>query len=77
MSSSVYEEQLETIKQALLTCNNDDDRANLISLQQDLQELISLENLESKSSDDENCEDENETEENFDSEKKVRNILLI
>lgn len=75
MSSSVYEEQLETIKQALLTCNNDDDRANLISLQQDLQELISLENIESKSSDDENCE--NETEENFDNEKKVRNILLI
>lgn len=40
---NIYEEQLKQIEAALETCDNDVDRANLISLQSDLKELISLE----------------------------------
>lgn len=48
-STNIYEQQLLQIQQALETCQSEDDRANLISLQTDLRELISLENLEAES----------------------------
>lgn len=44
MTESANEQQLAMIKQALLACDNDEDRANLESLERDLTELISLEN---------------------------------
>lgn len=48
----LYEQQLVQIQEALKTCDNDEDRANLISLESDLQELVRLENLNCESSDD-------------------------
>lgn len=44
MSESGYQDQLTLIKQALISCDNDSDRENLLSLEKDLLELISLEN---------------------------------
>ena len=65
MSINVYEQQLIQIRQALISCKDEADRSNLISLQNDLEELISLENLEN--------EDSSETsEENFQESKKVK-----
>lgn len=45
--------ELVQIQEALKTCDNDEDRSNLLSLENDLKELVRLENLENESSDDE------------------------
>lgn len=50
---ALYEQQLVQIQEALKTCDNDEDRANLVSLENDLKELVRLENLENERSDDE------------------------
>lgn len=66
MSISLYEQQLVQIRLALETCDNEEDRANLISLENDLKELINLESLEIEN------ESSNETsEEDFQESKKV------
>lgn len=48
-STNVYELQLLQIAEALEKCESEENRANLLSLQADLRELISLENLEADS----------------------------
>lgn len=73
---NVYEQQLLQIQQALEKCESEEDRANLISLQADLRELISLENLEA------NSECESDTNESLDeaspeNSKKVSLSLTI
>lgn len=50
---ALYEQQLVQIQEALKTCDNGEDRANLVSLENDLKELVRLENLENERSDDE------------------------
>lgn len=45
---SLYEQQLSQIQNALKTCDNDADRADLLSLESNLQELILLAELEEK-----------------------------
>lgn len=65
--SNLYQQQLLQIQIALQSCENNEDRDNLISLRKDLEELISLENVESETdSDENNCEEENS--------KKVENF---
>lgn len=67
--SNNYEQQLIQIQQALTACDNEEDRANLISLESDLKELISLENFESKNSD-----SESEVDESYAAERKVSEL---
>lgn len=71
---SVYQKQLLQTQQALLTCNNDEDRANLESLENDLKELISLESYENEDEDknsDESSSSELSLKDNFEEDKKV------
>lgn len=69
MFSTDYQQQLDQIRLALEACDNEEDRANLISLESDLKELISLENFESKNSDSES--EEAEVDESSAAERKV------
>lgn len=70
MSTNLYEQQLVQIRQALESCESEEDRANLISLQKDLEEIISLENLENENSDE-------TLEESFQESKKVKLLISI
>lgn len=70
--SNGYEQQLSQIQQALTACDNEEDRANLISLESDLKELISLENFESKNSE---SESDTEVDESYAAERKVSNSI--
>lgn len=73
--TKLYEQQLLQIQNALQTCDNDEDRANLISLESDLKELISLAaNLESKSSDE---DDGGDTSEDGACDRKVTSIFNV
>lgn len=70
-SPNEYAQQLRQIQQALTACDNEEDRANLISLESDLKELISLENFESKNSDSES----DEVDESYAAERKVSQLI--
>lgn len=54
----LYQEQLEKTQEALKNCDNEVDRENLISLENDLKELISLESYEANPADKQNPEDD-------------------
>lgn len=73
---SIYLEQLNQIKQTLLTCEKEEDRKNLESLKQDLEELISLESYD----DDKNAEksflDSSSSSEEEAEDSKVRHLSI-
>lgn len=71
---SVYLEQLRQIQQTLLTCDNEEDRKNLESLKQDLEELISLESYDD-SADRKSCS-ESSSEEETGEDTKVSNLWI-
>lgn len=67
---NLYELQLVQIQIALQTCDNSVDRANLISLKNDLEELISLENVESERLEENICDESRD--ESLENSKKVK-----
>lgn len=69
---SIYLEQLRQIKQALLTCDNEDDRKNLESLRDDLEELISLESYDDGNAEKNSSDNSSSSEEETDEDSKVR-----
>lgn len=73
MSINIYQQQLDQIRKALELCENEEDRANLLSLKDDLEELIKLENLES-SLEYENL-DQSSDEEDLHESKKVKVLV--
>lgn len=80
MSLELYQEQLLQTQEALKTCDNEEDRANLCSLENDLKELISLESYESEGDDqNEKSSEEISDVENLEEDKKVssRRVLLV
>lgn len=73
MSINIYKQQLDQIRKALELCENED-RANLLSLKDDLEELIKLENLES-SLEYENLDESSLDEEDLHESKKVKVLV--
>lgn len=71
----IYKQQLDQIQQALTSCANDEDRTNLLSLKSDLEELIQLANLESKSSDGENEISDEEADDESDKKEPFKHLI--
>lgn len=74
---SIYLEQLQQIKQALLTCDNEEDRKNLESLQRDLEELISLESYEDENAEKSSSDDSSSSEEEAEEDSKVVHLSIF